>query len=100
MKIVPASGCWALVDNEGDEITRRSDKAELQAHWDRLSAAHAVALRSDGGTLVEHRATMSTSETSAHARNGAWAWKKTYHGAARRKEEPTPSPRKGNRWGG
>ena len=64
MKIEEGNGAWLLLNEEGDEIARRSSLDELQAHWDRLSAAKAIEQRDENGSLIEHRPTNTSREIS------------------------------------
>jgi hypothetical protein len=82
-------GAWVLLNAEGDEISRRTSRAELQAHWDRLSAHRAIEQRDESGNLVEHRASQTIQEASANARRGGWSW--ASKGAGLRKYQ-TKSP--------
>ena len=93
MKIVEGDGCWLLVTSDDFELTRRTDRKELEEHLARLSAVPSeeerVALQSEAVGAVK-RATRSRDEpwqpgcgfiTKGRTRlQSTWGWRSMNRG--------------------
>lgn len=69
MKIVQDADEWMLVNSEGFEVARRSDRAELQAHWDRLSAVP----RDDEERMTLQTLAVGAVRRATRSRDEPWA---------------------------